>query len=76
MEITLEDDCTHFNCAGCGGVKLVKEVHKAKVARNIYDRSTQDRFLYRPYWVMLCKNCFEGLDTKGENKDDGNNNSE
>jgi len=72
----LEDDCTHFNCGGCGSVKLVKEIHKAKVARNIYDSDTQKKFYYRPYWVMLCTDCFEGNAKKEENKNDGNNNSE
>jgi hypothetical protein len=71
----LEDDCTHFNCAGCNGIKLVKDIHKAKVARNVYDSDTQKQFYYQPYWVMLCTDCFEGNNKKEEKKDDGNNNS-
>jgi len=71
----LEDDCTHFNCSGCNGIKLVEEIHKAKVARNIYDSDTQKQFYYRPYWVMLCTDCFEGNNKKEEKRDDGNNNS-
>ena len=76
MKITLEDDCTHFKCDGCNRVKPVNDVHKAKVARNIYDKSTQNKFYYRPFWVMLCTECFEGKEKKEEKKSDGNNNSE
>jgi hypothetical protein len=75
MKITLEDGCTHFNCDGCNGVKLVSDVHKAKVARNVYDSDTQKKFQYRPYWVMLCTDCFEGREKKEEKKNDGDNNS-
>ncbi len=63
----LEDDSTHFKCAGCSKIKLIKEGRTTKVAYSITDRNTQNSFQYRPCWVMLCDKCFRGEKKK---KDD------
>jgi len=66
----LQDNSTHFQCAGCNKIKLIEYGHITKVAYSICSRDTQDKFYYNPYYVMLCDKCFEG-----EEKNDGNNNS-
>lgn len=63
----LKDGTTHFQCAGCDNIKLVDEGHIIKVAHNVFDTDSQKKFVYRPFWVMLCDKCFKG---EGENKDD------
>lgn len=70
--MNLQDDSTHFNCEGCGKIKLVENRHITKVAFSVCDGSVQKGFPYRPYWVMLCNKCFRGGEEK---KDDGDNNT-
>lgn len=76
--VRLEDDSTHFKCAGCSSICLVEDGHIAKVAYNVYDRDSQDHFCYTPHNVLLCTDCYE---CKGKEKlrekeeNDGNNNS-
>jgi len=77
MSLKLQDDSTHFYCAGCSRIYLTKDGHIAKVAYSTREAETQDKFYYYPYHVMLCTSCFEGkeVEKKGE-KDDRDNNSE
>jgi len=70
------EEATHFSCDGCGKIKLTKYANKAKVAYSIHNSDTQKGFYYRPFWVMLCTECFEGGVEKEESKDDRDNNSE
>ncbi len=65
--MNLADDVTHFSCEGCNKLKLVEEVHKARVAYSVFNNVSQDKFIYRPYWIMLCNKCFE---CKEEDKKD------
>jgi hypothetical protein len=74
----LEDNSTHFKCAGCSHLKLVEDGHITKVAYNIYDSDSQKEFCYYSYNVMLCTKCYEckeeeKLGAKVEN--DGDNNT-
>ena len=58
--MNLEDGTTHFQCAGCEDIKLVGDGHITKVAHNVFDTDSQKKFVYRPFWVMLCDECFRG----------------
>ena len=70
--MNLDDDSTHFSCAGCGKIKLVENGHITKVAFSVCDGSTQNVFSYRPYWVMLCNKCLRG----GKDKENDSDNNE
>ena len=61
--------CTHFQCAGCSDIKLIKDMNVSKIAYNIYDHDTQNKFYYRPYYVMLCNDCFKDTEKKDKEKD-------
>lgn len=69
----LKGDSTHFSCGQCSSTRLVEDGHITKVAYSVFDIGTQDKFSYRPYWIMLCAKCFECKEE--EKKDDGNNNT-
>ncbi len=72
----LEGDATHFSCGQCSSTGLVEDGHITKVAYSVFNINTQNKFSYRPYWIMLCDKCFECKEEKKEEKkDDGNNNT-
>ncbi len=73
----LEDNSTHFQCAGCRSINLVKDGHITKVAYSAYDADTQREFGYYSYYVMLCSDCYECKERErlGEKKDDDGDNN-
>lgn len=64
----LEDDSTHFQCAACNKINVIKDGHITKVAHSLFDKSTQKEFSYRPYWVMLCDKCYTTKEKKKKPK--------
>ncbi len=57
MALSLEDNSTHFNCAGCSRIKPVKKGKVTRVAYSIFDNETMKKFGYHSYYVMLCDEC-------------------
>lgn len=57
MALSLEDNSTHFGCAGCSKVKPVKKGKVTRVAYSIFDKDTMKKFGYHSYYVMVCDEC-------------------
>ena len=66
MALKLEDDSTHFVCASCNEIKQIDCGNVVKVAYSLFNDKTQDKFYYRPYYVMLCDKCLKGEENDGD----------
>ena len=71
MALKLQDNSTHFKCASCSKILLVKYGRIARVAYSQWDSSTEEKFGYLSYYIMLCDNCYKGELDDGDSDTEG-----